>query len=356
MVGGDKRAEKVFSDDFEQTYRHLMERAKVTQEEMMAEGGTLTFLFLLFVTPLFFPAILSIRDSCNLLSLFFFFFSCSSSSSTPLDTGVGSDGSWATGWYPSPDLPSLNFNFCRVVFLPFPSLPWKKENKTKTNNSKSGSLGFSLILPVLLPPLLSGFLFVGFLVFCNIPGSSMREAKREPERQVVVSAIIGFRVFVFGILAGIVASIIDISLFFLLFVFPSPNSAFSCLTNFFLCLTGREQIQLVPSGEGTTISFNVPEGPPPEHLVLEGPGTEDMDIGEVRKALQMRWDVFCGFPEVSPPVSALLVPSPCLHPPSPRISCLNPYSYLLNIVLTALLSSFPGLPKSPPIQLPRRGQ
>ena len=58
---------------------------------------------------------------------------------------------------------------------------------------------------------------------------------------------------------------------------------------------GREQIQLVPENPSQSISFNVPDGPPPEHLVLEGPGTEDMDVEEVRKALQFRWDVFNGF-------------------------------------------------------------
>jgi cell division cycle protein 37 len=58
-----------------------------------------------------------------------------------------------------------------------------------------------------------------------------------------------------------------------------------------------EQIQLVAENPDTIISFNVPDGPPPENLVLEGPGTEDMDIEEVRKALQMRWDLFCGLPQ-----------------------------------------------------------
>jgi cell division cycle protein 37 len=58
-----------------------------------------------------------------------------------------------------------------------------------------------------------------------------------------------------------------------------------------------EQIQLVPENPSQTISFNVPDGPPPEHITLEGPGTEDMDVEEVRKALQMRWDVFEGFSE-----------------------------------------------------------
>jgi cell division cycle protein 37 len=60
---------------------------------------------------------------------------------------------------------------------------------------------------------------------------------------------------------------------------------------------GKEQIQLVAEDPDTIINFNVPEGPPPENLVLEGPGTEDLDIEEVRKALHMRWDVFCAFPQ-----------------------------------------------------------
>lgn len=59
---------------------------------------------------------------------------------------------------------------------------------------------------------------------------------------------------------------------------------------------GREQIQLVPENPNTTISFNVPDGPPPENLILEGEGTESLDIEEVRKALQMRWDIFQTFP------------------------------------------------------------
>ncbi|KAF9046336.1 hsp90-like protein [Panaeolus papilionaceus] len=67
--------------------------------------------------------------------------------------------------------------------------------------------------------------------------------------------------------------------------------------------SGREQIQLVPENPEQTISFNVPDGPPPEELVLEGPGTEGLDIEEVRKALQFRWDVFQGF---SPELQAAL--------------------------------------------------
>ena len=58
---------------------------------------------------------------------------------------------------------------------------------------------------------------------------------------------------------------------------------------------GAEQIQLVPENPDTKISFTVPEGPPPEHLELEGPGFENVTVEQVRKVLQMRWDVFQGF-------------------------------------------------------------
>lgn len=60
---------------------------------------------------------------------------------------------------------------------------------------------------------------------------------------------------------------------------------------------GKEQIQLVAENPDTTINFNVPDGPPPEVIELEGPGAKDLDVNEVRKALQMRWDIFCSFPE-----------------------------------------------------------
>lgn len=58
-----------------------------------------------------------------------------------------------------------------------------------------------------------------------------------------------------------------------------------------------EQIQLVAENPDTVISFNVPDGPPPENLVLEGPGTEGMDVEDARNALQIRWNLFCGLPE-----------------------------------------------------------
>jgi len=57
----------------------------------------------------------------------------------------------------------------------------------------------------------------------------------------------------------------------------------------------KEQIQLVPENPDSSITFNVPDGPPPDDLILEGPGTEDLNIEEVRKALTMRWTVFNGF-------------------------------------------------------------
>lgn len=58
---------------------------------------------------------------------------------------------------------------------------------------------------------------------------------------------------------------------------------------------GSEQIQLVPENPGQGISFNVPDGPPPEEFTLEGPGLDGVDINDVRRALQMRWDVFNSF-------------------------------------------------------------
>ena len=60
---------------------------------------------------------------------------------------------------------------------------------------------------------------------------------------------------------------------------------------------GAEQIQLVPENPDAEISFNVPDGPPPENIKLEGPGTEEMDVEDVRKGLQMQWEVFDGFEE-----------------------------------------------------------
>lgn len=59
---------------------------------------------------------------------------------------------------------------------------------------------------------------------------------------------------------------------------------------------GVEQIQLVAEG-GATISFNVPQGPPPETIELQGEGTEDLDPVEVRAWLLRQWDLFDSFSE-----------------------------------------------------------
>ena len=63
--------------------------------------------------------------------------------------------------------------------------------------------------------------------------------------------------------------------------------------------SGTEQIQLVPENPSATITFNIPSGPPPplSQITLEGPGMEGVDPADVRRALQMRWDVFEGFSE-----------------------------------------------------------
>ena len=47
---------------------------------------------------------------------------------------------------------------------------------------------------------------------------------------------------------------------------------------------------------GADITFNLPDGPPPADLRLSEEA-QDMDIEEVRKALQLRWDLFSTFPD-----------------------------------------------------------
>lgn len=59
----------------------------------------------------------------------------------------------------------------------------------------------------------------------------------------------------------------------------------------------REQIQLVAQDPSTTITFEIPDGPPPEDLKLEGEGSESMDVEKVREFLQTRWDIFQSFPK-----------------------------------------------------------
>lgn len=73
-----------------------------------------------------------------------------------------------------------------------------------------------------------------------------------------------------------------------------------------------EQIQLVAEDPNVKIGFNLPDGPPPVDLRIEGEGSEQMDIEQVspsllplrgvsdeqvRIFLQRKWDIFQQFPE-----------------------------------------------------------
>ncbi|WVQ83838.1 hypothetical protein IAT38_005982 [Cryptococcus sp. DSM 104549] len=60
---------------------------------------------------------------------------------------------------------------------------------------------------------------------------------------------------------------------------------------------GVEQIQLVATDPSMEISFNLPEGPPPENLTIEGEGAEELDLEQVKAFLQRKWDIFEGFPK-----------------------------------------------------------
>lgn len=59
----------------------------------------------------------------------------------------------------------------------------------------------------------------------------------------------------------------------------------------------REQIQLVAQDPSTTITFEVPEGPPPDEIKIEGEGADQMDPERVREFLQNRWDIYQSFPK-----------------------------------------------------------
>lgn len=58
---------------------------------------------------------------------------------------------------------------------------------------------------------------------------------------------------------------------------------------------GEEQIQLVAEDSNTIISFEVPEGPPPKEIELEGEIANTMNIEQVRQILQNRWDIYQSF-------------------------------------------------------------
>lgn len=60
---------------------------------------------------------------------------------------------------------------------------------------------------------------------------------------------------------------------------------------------GEEQIQLVAEDENTIIGFEIPDGPPPKVIELEGEAKEKLDPEDVKAWLQKRWDIFQSFPE-----------------------------------------------------------
>ena len=57
----------------------------------------------------------------------------------------------------------------------------------------------------------------------------------------------------------------------------------------------REQIQLVAEDPNMTIGFNIPDGPPPADLRIEGEGAEELDMDQVRAFLERKWEIFQGF-------------------------------------------------------------
>ncbi|ODN96495.1 cell division cycle protein 37 [Cryptococcus wingfieldii CBS 7118] len=59
----------------------------------------------------------------------------------------------------------------------------------------------------------------------------------------------------------------------------------------------RETIQLVATDPSMDITFNIPDGPPPAELQIEGEGAEDLDLDDVRAWLERKWEIFEGFPE-----------------------------------------------------------
>lgn len=58
----------------------------------------------------------------------------------------------------------------------------------------------------------------------------------------------------------------------------------------------REQIQLVAEDPNMKIGFNLPDGPPPAELRIEGEGAEQLDMEQVRAFLQRKWEIFQAFP------------------------------------------------------------
>ncbi|MBW0529440.1 hypothetical protein O181_069155 [Austropuccinia psidii MF-1] len=64
--------------------------------------------------------------------------------------------------------------------------------------------------------------------------------------------------------------------------------------------SAKEQIQLVPTNPTTAITFEVPDGPPPENIQISTEDPEEssrIDVEEVKKFLWERWNTFNGFPK-----------------------------------------------------------
>lgn len=60
----------------------------------------------------------------------------------------------------------------------------------------------------------------------------------------------------------------------------------------------RETIQLVAEDPSTKIGFNIPDGPAPEELVIEGlEEGQEVDMDEIKTFLNTKWEYFQGFPE-----------------------------------------------------------
>jgi cell division cycle protein 37 len=60
----------------------------------------------------------------------------------------------------------------------------------------------------------------------------------------------------------------------------------------------RETIQLVAEDSTTQIGFNIPDGPPPENLIIEGlEEGQEVDMDEIKAFLQTKWDYWQSFPD-----------------------------------------------------------
>jgi len=60
----------------------------------------------------------------------------------------------------------------------------------------------------------------------------------------------------------------------------------------------KETIQLVAEDPSTQIGFNIPDGPAPDNLVIEGlKEGQEVDMDEIKDFLNKKWDYFQSFPD-----------------------------------------------------------